>query len=51
VVEDIRPDTPGIVKVGSETWSATSEESIGKGETVIVVSRGSAFLQVNKWGG
>lgn len=51
VVEDIRPDTPGIVKVGSETWSATSEESIAKGETVIVVNRGSAFLQVNKWGG
>jgi membrane protein implicated in regulation of membrane protease activity len=51
VVEDIHPDAPGIVKVGSETWSAKSEEEIGKGETVIVVHRGSAFLQVNKWGG
>ncbi|MHA6483056.1 NfeD family protein [Paenibacillus sp. strain BS8-2] len=51
VLEDIRPDAPGIVKVGSETWSATSEESIIKGESIIVVSRGSAFLQVNKWGG
>lgn len=49
VVEDIHPDAPGIVKVGSETWSAKSEEQISKGETVIVVHRGSAFLQVNKW--
>lgn len=51
VVENIRPDAPGIVKIGSETWSAKSEEQIDKGETVIVVSRGSAFVQVNKWGG
>lgn len=51
VVEDIRPDAPGIVKIGGETWSAKSEEHIDKGETVIIVSRGSAFVQVNKWGG
>lgn len=51
VLEPIDPDTPGIVKIGSETWSAKSTESISKGETIIVVSRGSAFLQVNKWGG
>lgn len=49
--EDIRPGSLGIVKVGSETWSAQSNEMIQKGEDVIVVSRGSAFLQVNKWGG
>jgi len=51
VLEPIDPDTPGIVKIGSETWSAKSTESISKGETIIVISRGSAFLQVNKWGG
>ncbi|MDQ6421147.1 NfeD family protein [Paenibacillus sp. LHD-117] len=51
VVEEIGIDHPGIVKVGSETWSANADETIGKGETVIVVNRGSAFLHVNKWGG
>ncbi|MCR2806153.1 NfeD family protein [Paenibacillus soyae] len=51
VIEDISPEAPGIVKVGGDTWSATSTEPIGKGESVIVVSRGSAFLEVNKWGG
>lgn len=51
VLEDISADQPGIVKVGSETWSAKANESIKKGESVIVVSRGSAFLQVSKWRG
>lgn len=51
VIEDVSLERPGIVKVGSETWSATSNESIKKGEAVIVVSRGNAFLEVNKWGG
>ncbi|MEK3882858.1 NfeD family protein [Paenibacillus sp. PL2-23] len=51
IVEDVSPDAPGVVKVGSETWSAKSNEVIRQGESVIVVSRGSAFLEVNKWEG
>jgi len=51
VLEDIAADVPGIVKVGNETWSAVSHEQLLKGEAVRVVSRGSAVLQVEKWGG
>ncbi|WP_141505238.1 NfeD family protein [Paenibacillus luteus] len=51
VLENVSSDAPGIVKVGNETWSALSNEHLAKGETVIVVSRGSAVLQVEKWGG
>ncbi|MFB9753443.1 NfeD family protein [Paenibacillus hodogayensis] len=51
VVEPIIDGKPGIVKVGSETWSAVAEESLGKGETVEVLERGSALLKVTKWRG
>lgn len=51
VVESIQDGKPGIVKVGSETWSAVSDENLDKGDTVIVVERGSALLQVHKWRG
>ncbi|MFD0589800.1 NfeD family protein [Paenibacillus sp. GCM10027627] len=49
VVEDVSAEQPGVVKVGGETWSAKANETIQKGESIIVVHRGSAFLQVNKW--
>lgn len=51
VLEDIAVNSPGIVKVGNDTWSAVSDEPLKQGDTVIVVSRGSAVLQVHKWGG
>jgi membrane protein implicated in regulation of membrane protease activity len=51
VLEAIAAEVPGIVKVGNETWSAVSHEQLLKGEVVRVVSRGSAVLQVEKWGG
>lgn len=51
VLEAITADIPGVVKVGSETWSACAEESLDRGELVVVVERGSAILQVKKWGG
>lgn len=51
VLEDIAPDRPGIVKVGSETWSATSVEVLKKDEAIIVVNRGTTVLEVHKWGG
>jgi membrane protein implicated in regulation of membrane protease activity len=51
VVESIQDGKPGIVKVGSETWSAVSDDILTKGDTVIVTGRGSALLQVHKWRG
>jgi inner membrane protein len=51
VIEEISAGQRGIVKVGGELWSAESEESLKKGETVVVVERGSALLQVAKRGG
>lgn len=51
VLEDIASEVAGIVKVGNETWSAIAEEQIVKGESIRVVSRGSAVLKVEKWGG
>ncbi|MGO4546916.1 NfeD family protein [Paenibacillus sp. 2TAB23] len=51
VLEAVGADSPGIVKVGNETWSALSTVRLEKGETVVVVSRGSAVLHVQKWGG
>lgn len=51
VVEAIVQGKPGIVKVGNETWSATSSETLQQGDVVIVVNRGSAVLEVHKWGG
>ncbi|GKU80380.1 NfeD family protein [Paenibacillus sp. L3-i20] len=51
VLEAVGTDKPGIVKVGNETWSALSDETIEKGESIIVVGRGSAILHVNRRGG
>lgn len=51
VLEPIAEGKPGIVKVGNETWSAVSDEPLAKGQTVVVVERGSAMLQVHKWEG
>ncbi|MEF3306001.1 NfeD family protein [Paenibacillus sp. GYB003] len=53
VVEAIREDKPGIVKVGSETWSAVSvlNEPLEPGDPIVVIERGSAVLKVNKWRG
>lgn len=51
VVESIQDGKPGIVKVGSETWSAVSDDELAAGDAVVVVGRGSALLQVRKWEG
>jgi membrane protein implicated in regulation of membrane protease activity len=50
VTEDIADGKLGIVKIGNETWSASSTETLRKGEQVIVVHRGNAVVQVEKWG-
>ncbi|WP_255570475.1 NfeD family protein [Cohnella sp. CFH 77786] len=51
VVEPIEPGKPGIVKVAGETWSATADTPLTAGETVEVVKRGTAVLEVRKKGG
>ncbi|WP_159887375.1 NfeD family protein [Paenibacillus puerhi] len=50
VLETIEPGKQGIVKVGSETWSAYSEsgERLAEGASVIVTARGSAHLIVQQ---
>jgi membrane protein implicated in regulation of membrane protease activity len=51
VVEDIHPGQYGVVKVGSESWTATAIEPIYKGEVVLVVARSSTIVEVHKMGG
>lgn len=51
VLEPIEPGKHGIVKVGNETWSASSNEYLLKDEIVIVVERGNTIVKVQKWGG
>lgn len=51
VVENIDPGQYGIVKVGGDTWSATSKQALKSGDRVFVVKRGNAILEVEKQGG
>ncbi|TXK84362.1 NfeD family protein [Paenibacillus sp. N3.4] len=51
VVEEIALGKHGIVKVGNETWSASSHEYLPKGEIIIVVARGTTIVEVQKKGG
>ncbi|BBH22019.1 hypothetical protein Back11_33640 [Paenibacillus baekrokdamisoli] len=48
VVEEIDFGKHGIVKVGNETWSASSQVFLPKDETIIVVARGTTILEVQK---
>ncbi len=48
VVEDIGVSTMGIVRIGTETWSATADTPIPKGEKVVVEHRGTAVVHVSK---
>lgn len=49
VVEPIDIGSMGIVRIGTETWSATADERIEAGETVIVERRGTAVVHVIKY--
>jgi membrane protein implicated in regulation of membrane protease activity len=51
VIEAIAPGKPGIVRVGSETWSALAEEPLEAGQTVIILHRGTTMLEVQLTGG
>ena len=48
VVEPIEPGRFGQVKVGGDTWSASSTESLGKDEVVRVVKRGTTIIEVER---
>ncbi|MBW4081119.1 NfeD family protein [Paenibacillus sp. S150] len=50
VVEPIEPGRYGQVKIGGDTWSATSIEPLGKDEVVKVVGRSSTIIEVVRWG-
>lgn len=49
VVESIEPGKYGIVKVGGDTWSATSLQSLRANEKVRVLERNSTILEVGRW--
>jgi inner membrane protein len=51
VEENVEEGKPGIVKVGGETWTAISKQTLRKGEAVLVVDRGTTTLEVEKIGG
>jgi len=46
IVEPVTPTCLGIVKVGSEMWSASAQEALYPGQRVMVVSQSSTVLQV-----
>ncbi|WP_410514232.1 NfeD family protein [Paenibacillus sp. BR2-3] len=50
VMEPIEQGRYGQVKVGGDTWSATSVQSLGKDEVVRVVKRGTTIIEVERWG-
>ncbi|WP_223068018.1 NfeD family protein [Paenibacillus caui] len=49
VIEPIEPGQYGIVKLGGDTWSATSSVYLGKDERVRVINRSSTRIEVEKW--
>ena len=50
VVEPIEPGRFGQVKIGGDTWSASSTQSLSKDEVVRVVKRGTTIIEVERWG-
>jgi membrane protein implicated in regulation of membrane protease activity len=50
VVEPIEPGRYGQVKVGGDTWSATSTAALGKDQQVRVIRRGTTIIEVERWG-
>ncbi|OMD37046.1 NfeD family protein [Paenibacillus odorifer] len=50
VIEPIEQGRYGQVKVGGDTWSASSDQSLSKDEVVRVVKRGTTIIKVERWG-
>jgi membrane protein implicated in regulation of membrane protease activity len=48
VVDAIEFGVTGVVRIGSETWSATADVAIRAGEKVIVERRGTTIVHVRK---
>ncbi|WP_192820111.1 NfeD family protein [Rufibacter sp. LB8] len=46
IVEPVTPTRLGLVKVGTEVWSASAQEYLQPGQQVMVVSQSSTVLQV-----
>lgn len=50
VIEPIEQGRYGQVKIGGDTWSASSVQSLAKDEVVRVVKRGNTIIEVERWG-
>ena len=48
VLQSLTPGVNGLVKVGNEEWSARAEESIEKGEVIVVIAINGVTLNVEK---
>ncbi|MFC3748143.1 NfeD family protein [Paenibacillus sp. GCM10012306] len=48
VVEPIEPGRYGQVKVGGDTWSATSSQVLDKDEVVRIIGRSSTIIEVER---
>ena len=48
VLEAIAPQHRGIVRVGSEIWSAASVDVLAPGDEVVVIGRSSTILEVRR---
>ncbi|MFF2910940.1 NfeD family protein [Paenibacillus sp. NPDC057934] len=48
VVEPIEPGRYGQVKVGGDTWSASSSQVLGKDEVVKIIGRSSTIIEVER---
>lgn len=49
VIEPIEQGQYGIVKVGGDTWSATSTQNLARDERVRVLKRSSTIIEVERW--
>jgi len=51
VLQSLTPGVNGLVKVGNEEWTARAEESIEKGEVIVVTAISGVTLNVEKFKG
>ncbi|MBI2850968.1 MAG: NfeD family protein [Chloroflexi bacterium] len=51
VLQSLTPGITGLVKVGNEEWRAKAEESIEKGEVIVVTGISGVTLNIEKFKG